>query len=178
MDPISIYERAATRAADLARGVRPEQMSLPTPCSEWDVGALLEHMAGGSAYLFGALGLDGPGGAAWPAQEAVFACVEALREPGTLDRRCMSPAGFEWSVAEAVAGTAMDQLIHTWDLGVAVGEKGDMDPELAGAIVAMFLPAMPEMGRQAGFVGAAVAVSADASAQERLLGAMGRDPAR
>ena len=105
-------------------------------------------------------------------------CVAALREPGALDRRCMSPAGFEWSVAEAAAGTAMDQLIHTWDLGVALGANGDMAPDLAEAIAGMFLPGMPEMGRQAGFVGPAVAVSPDASTQERLLGAMGRDPKR
>ena len=178
MDPISIYERAATRAAEMACGVRPEQMSLPTPCSEWDVAGLLDHMAGGSAYLFGALGVESPNGAEWPAEEAVAACLAELRAPGALDRRCTSPAGFEWSVAEAVAGTAMDQLIHTWDLGVALGENGDMAPDLAEAIAAMFLPAMPEMGRQAGFVGPAVVVAESASAQDRLLGAMGRDPAR
>lgn len=178
MDPISIYDRAATRAAEMARGVRPEQMSWPTPCSAWDVAALLDHMAGGSAYLFGALGVESPSGAEWPAEDAVAACLVELRAPGALDRRCMSPAGFEWSVAEAIAGTAMDQLIHTWDLGVALGENGDMAPDLAEAIAAMFLPAMPEMGRQAGFVGPAVVVAENASAQDRLLGAMGRDPER
>jgi hypothetical protein len=40
----------------------------------------------------------------------------------------------------------------------------------------MFLPQMPEIGRQAGFVGPAVDVAGDARAQDRLLGAMGRHP--
>ena len=40
----------------------------------------------------------------------------------------------------------------------------------------MFVPQMPEVGRAAGFVGPEVAVAADASAQDRLLGAMGRHP--
>ena len=71
----------------------------------------------------------------------------------------------------------MDQLIHTWDLGVAIGAEHGMDPELAEAIVAMFLPQMPEIGRQAGLVGPAVAVASDAPAPDRLLGAMGRNPA-
>ncbi len=106
------------------------------------------------------------------------AVVAALRVPGALDRRGPSPAGFEWSAAEAAAGTAMDQLIHTWDLAVAIGEDPAVDPEVAEAIVAMFLPGMPEVGRQAGIVGPAVAVAADAPAQDRLLGAMGRDPVR
>jgi hypothetical protein len=68
----------------------------------------------------------------------------------------------------------MDQLVHTWDLAVAVGGDRVLDPELVEAVVAMFLPQMPEVGRAAGFVGPAVDVGADASAQARLLGAMGR----
>ena len=177
MDPVTLYELAASRAAESARSVRPEQRSLPTPCSEWDVAALLEHMAGGSAYLLGALGVESVGEVAWPDAAAVEACVSALREPGALERRCMSPANHEWSVAEAAAGTAMDQLIHSWDLAVAIGADRSIDPELAEAIVAMFLPQMPEIGRQAGFVGPAVAVASDAPACDRLLAAMGRNPA-
>lgn len=178
MDPVELFERAATRAADVARTVGADQRSLPTPCAEWDVAALMDHMAGGMQYVHAALGTDGSSVAAWPDAAAVTACVEALRSPGALDRRCMSPAGFEWSVGEAAAGTAMDQLVHTWDLAVALDADRTLDPELADAVAAMFLPAMPEVGRQAGFVGAEIAVGEDASAQDRLLGAMGRDPSR
>jgi uncharacterized protein (TIGR03086 family) len=90
----------------------------------------------------------------------------------------MSPAGFEWSVAEAAAGTAMDQLIHTWDLAVAIGADRHLDREVVEAVADTFLPQMPEIGRQAGLVGPAVPVPAGASAQDRLLGAMGRNPER
>ncbi len=79
-------------------------------------------------------------------------------------------------MGEAAAGTAMDQLIHTWDLAVALGTDRTLDPAVAAAVAEMFLPHMPEMGRQAGFVGAAVKVADDAAAQDRLLGAMGRHP--
>jgi len=177
VDPVVLFERSAQGAAELARTVRDDQRSLPTPCTDWDVAALLAHMAGGMEYLHGALGTDGAG-AQWPDSAAVVACVDALGRPGALERQCMSPAGFEWSVAEAAAGTAMDQLVHTWDLAVALDADRALDPELTEAIVAMFLPAMPEVGRQAGFVGPEVAVPDGASAQERLLGAMGRDPSR
>jgi uncharacterized protein (TIGR03086 family) len=178
VDPVVLFERSAGGAAELARTVRDDQRSLPTPCTEWDVAALLAHMSGGMEYVHGALGSGGAGVAAWPNAAAVAACVDALAGPGALDRRCMSPAGFEWSVAEAAAGTAMDQLVHTWDLAVALDVDRSLDPELTEAIVAMFLPAMPEVGRQAGFVGPEVAVADGASAQDRLLGAMGRDPSR
>jgi len=40
----------------------------------------------------------------------------------------------------------------------------------------MFLPDMPERGRANGLVGPAIEVPADATAQDRLLTAMGRRP--
>ena len=176
--PLEMFERAAGAAAGLARSVRPDQLSLGTPCSEWEVAALLEHMAGGPTYLSDALGVDARSDSRWPEQGAIEAVAALLKEPGALDRRCMSPAGFEWSVAEAAAGTAMDQLIHTWDLAVALGAARTLDAEVVDAVVSMFLPQMPEVGRQAGFVGAAVEVGEGASVQDVLLGAMGRDPRR
>jgi uncharacterized protein (TIGR03086 family) len=178
MDVVMMFERAATDAASLAEQVQPDQRSAPTPCSEWDVDALVTHMAGGTAYLLNALGFVTTGDArgANSYRAAVAECVAALKAPGALDGRCISPAGFEWSIAEATAGTAMDQLIHTWDLAVAIDGSRTLDPELVDAIVAMFLPQMPEIGRAAGIVGPAVAVPADATAQDRLLGAMGRQP--
>lgn len=178
MEPSEMFERAASAASGLARSVRPDQMGLPTPCSEWDVAALLEHMAGGPMYLLGSLDVGDANVGTWPEPAAVEAVVSRLREPGSLERRCTSPAGFEWSVAEAAAGTAMDQLVHTWDLAVALGTDRTLDADVTKQIVSMFLPQMPEVGRQAGFVGPAVEVADDATPQDVLLGAMGRDPRR
>ena len=178
LDPVVLFDRAAGHAVAMAATVRPEQLHEATPCTEWDVEALLGHMVAGTGYLLGAVGLDvgtvGIDGASY--RGAVARCVEALGRPGVLDGRCLSPAGFEWSIGEAVAGTAMDQLVHTWDLAVAIGGDRRLDPDLAEACLAMFVPQMPEVGRAAGFVGPEVAVAADASAQDRLLGAMGRHP--
>ena len=177
MDSTDMYERAALNAVAVAGRVSSSQRELPTPCSEWNVSSLLEHMAGGAGYLMDAIGVAA-GGTVWPDPAAVHECVVALRRPGMLERRCMSPAGFEWSVAEATAGTAMDQLIHTWDLAVAIGGDRALDADVVEAVVAMFLPQMPEIGRRAGLVGPEVTVPAGASAQSRLLGAMGRNPER
>ena len=72
----------------------------------------------------------------------------------------------------------MDQPIRTWDLAVAIGADRHLDGEVVEAVVEMFLPQMPEIGRQAGLVGSPVPVPAGASLQDRLLGAMGRNPER
>ena len=174
MDPVVLFERSAGSAAAMAAQVRPEHQQLATPCTEWDVAALLAHMRGGTGYLLAALGGDADDDDSYGL--AVARCVGALRAPGALERKCLSPAGVEWSVGEATAGTAMDQLVHTWDLAVAIGGDRQLDPDLVDVIAATFLPHMPEIGRQAGLVGPAVAVGADASGQDRLLAAMGRRP--
>jgi hypothetical protein len=99
MDPVVVFERAATNAASMIEHVGPEQRDAPTPCSEWNVDALVSHMTDGPRYLLTALGLDrdADGATEGGHRAAVARCVEALRAPGALDRRCMSPAGFEWS---------------------------------------------------------------------------------
>jgi uncharacterized protein (TIGR03086 family) len=179
MDPVLMFERAAAAAAEAIGRVRVDQRSASTPCTEWDVDALVAHMGGGPAYLLAALGMDPASPSATDEasyRAAVSTCVASLREPGAIERRCTSPAGFEWSVADAAAGTAMDQLVHTWDLAVATGQDRSLDAEVVEAVVAMFLPQMPEVGRAAGFVGPEVVVATDASAQDRLLAAMGRQP--
>ena len=177
-DPVVLFERAGTSAVALAAQVRDDQRSAPTPCTDWDVEALLGHMVGGTGYLLTALGIESSPGVndAESYRGAMALRVESLRQPGALQIRCMSSAGFEWSVAEATAGTAMDQLVHTWDLAVAIGADRELDPEAVGAVVEMFLPQMPEIGRSAGIVGPEVPVPEGASPQDRLLGAMGRRP--
>jgi uncharacterized protein (TIGR03086 family) len=177
---VALFERATARAASVLDRVCPEQLDAPTPCAEWSVQQLVEHMVGSTDYLLGASGAAVPGRSA-PAtvsdyRDGVRRVLDALGRPGALQRRCVSPLGFEWSIAEATAGTFMDNLVHTWDLATATGQDRRLDEELVDACVAMFLPEMPERGRAAGIVGPAVEVPPQASAQDRLLGAMGRRP--
>jgi uncharacterized protein (TIGR03086 family) len=179
-DPVELYRRATERAIAVATAVRPEQLDLSTPCAEWTVQDLLDHLVGGTRYLGAALTGTEPsaptGATAEDLRAGVDSCLLALAEPGALARTCNSPLGFEWTVLEATAGTFMDVLIHTWDLATATDQPSDLDADLVDACVAMFLPDMPERGRAAGIVGPAVVVPGDAAPQERLLAAMGRRP--
>jgi len=179
-NPVDLYRSATRQTIEIAQGVAPDQLRMPTPCSEWDVQALLDHLVGGTEYLLAAM--DGRDPAprsdttAADYRAGVGAVLEGLAQPANLERTCMSPLGFEWPVGQAVAGTFMDVLIHTWDLAQATGQDTALDPLLVDACIALFLPEMPERGRQAGIIGPAVDVAPDASPQAHLLGAMGRTP--
>jgi uncharacterized protein (TIGR03086 family) len=179
-DPVELYRRATARAIEIARRVEPDQLSDPTPCSAWTVQDLLDHLTGGTEYLLAAHEQRQPaprqGTTVADFEAGVEAVLDGLAAPGALDRTCMSPLGFEWPVGHAVAGTFMDVLIHTFDLARATGQNESLDPELVEACVAMFLPDMPERGRQAGIVGPPVQIGPGAALQDVLLAAMGRRP--
>ena len=146
-DPIGLYRDATSRAIEVVEAVNEDQLDWPTPCSEWTVQQLIDHLV-----------------------------LDALVAPGAMERVCVSPLGFDWPLAQAVGGTFMDVLIHTWDLARATGQDERLDPELVQACTAMFVPEMPSRGREAGIIGPEVQISSHASAQDRLLAVMGRTP--
>jgi uncharacterized protein (TIGR03086 family) len=179
-DPVSLYRAATDRACDIVEAVRPDQLGSPTPCTDWTVQRLIDHLVGGTEYLLAAAENREPAQRTFSMgadfRLCVAAVLDALEVPGAMERTCISPLGFEWPVSQAVAGTFMDVLIHTWDLARATDQDDRLDPELVDACTALFLPHMPERGRAAGIVGPAMEVAEDATAHDRLLAAMGRRP--
>ena len=180
MDPVALFERGTRRSIEVMAKVRADQLGLPTPCREWTVQDLMDHMFGGTEYLLSAIEARPPV-AREPATvtdlaEGVAKVLDALQHDGVMTQTCVSPLGFDWPMSQAVAGTFMDNLVHTWDLATATGQSADLDEDLVDACVAMFLPDMPEHARAVGLVGPAVAVGASASPTERFLAAMGRRP--
>lgn len=177
LDPILLYRAATDRVVAVVEAVAPDQLTWPTPCSEWTVQQLIDHLIDGADYLLAAAtGADQvpAGGADY--RMRVAGVLTALEVPGALKRVCVSPLGFDWPVMDAVAGTFMDVLIHTWDLAHATGQDERLDTQLVEACAVMFLPEMPRRGREAGIVGPEVVLPEGASAQDRLLAAMGRTP--
>lgn len=68
-----------------------------------------------------------------------------------------------------------DVFMHTWDLARATGQDDRLDPEFC-AVLAEGLEGMGELLQKSGQYGPRVDVPADADAQTRLLGLIGRDP--
>ena len=69
-----------------------------------------------------------------------------------------------------------DILLHSWDLAKALGREPDLDEERCTAALAAMEP-MKQMLQDSGQFGPAVAVGHDASAQDKLMAFIGRDPA-
>lgn len=143
---IDLFILASTGFERRLRSVRPDQWHRPTPCTEWDVRQLVNHMTrgnlnyvdllgGGSAARFmrsrdaDALG-DDPLGAY---VRSVRECAEAFAGPDALSRILDYPLG-RVTGRQALAVRVTDSTIHTWDLARAVGVDDGLDPELVAWI--------------------------------------------
>ncbi|MHA6616869.1 TIGR03086 family metal-binding protein [Pseudonocardia sp. DLS-67] len=124
------------------RRVRADQWTLPTPCSEWNVRDLVNHMARGNlnyVRLIGgatsaeflrlrdadALGADPVAAYARSVRE----CAAAFAAPGAVRRTVDYPLG-RVTGRQALAVRTTDSTIHTWDLARAIGAEDTLDAGL------------------------------------------------
>ncbi|MCP2163816.1 TIGR03086 family metal-binding protein [Goodfellowiella coeruleoviolacea] len=187
VDLLEAHGRALAEFDARVRQVRPDQWEQATPCTEWSVRDLVGHLvyeqlwvpallAGqttaevGDRYEGDQLGADPVD--AW--DRAAAAARAAWTEPGVLERRVHLSYGrvpaeqYGWEMTT-------DLTVHAWDLARAVGADERLDPDLAAAVLSRTEPQV-EAWRSAGIFGPRVPVPAEAPAQDRLLGLLGRQP--
>ena len=171
------------------RAAGADQWDRPTPCEEWDVRKLVEHMVGGqrmsSMLLDGAskdevfamfatdhLGDDPVG--AWARTSADEQA--AFARPGALEMIVHHPVG-EITGAQFLGFRIMDSTLHAWDLARAVGADESLEPaavEAAWAVLEPMAPFIDKVGRFG--QGPSGEVADDAPRQLRLLDLSGRRP--
>ena len=186
MDVFTLYHRSVETWADRVNAVRPEQWDLPTPCREWSVRDLTNHVTGedrwtvplmrGSTMAEVGDGLDGDLLGDDPIRSALTAAADAttvVRETLPSDEPVHLSYGEERR-EEFVHQLAADHLVHGWDLAVATGNDPRLDPALVHEVASWFAD-REELYRSAGVVGARPAAVA-ADAQAALLAGFGRDP--
>jgi uncharacterized protein (TIGR03086 family) len=175
LDLLDLYRRASAWANQKVEGAT-EQLNARTPCDEWNVRTLLDHMLDTQRYFLGsARGED----AALPAPTP----PETLSDDPVADfaamREDMLAAYDDPDVIEktgpALGIAFSDQLLHAWDLAVATRQDTTMPEDLAEASFQMLDGRLTDEQRKGGFK-SAIEVGDDASAQDRLLAYTGRRP--
>jgi uncharacterized protein (TIGR03086 family) len=176
--------------------VHPHQWSWPTPCAEWSVRQLVNHMAQGNlnyVRLLGgaasteflrlrdadALGADPPGAYARSVRE----CAAAFARPGALEQVLDYPLG-QVTGQQALAVRTTDTIIHTWDLARAIRADDTLSPSLvtwaSNHLSEIYdglaeTPTVPQSAHRF-FAAPPGELPASASQQDRLLHQMGRQP--
>lgn len=178
---------AADAAARVVSGVTPEQFDGPTPCTEWDVRALLNHL-----ILWTSHSLERRAHGESVSEELMvtdFAAapdfaqryraqldraLAAWADPAAWDRK-LDMMGSATPAADIAALNLAEMLLHGWDLAVATGQPYTIGDD--AAVVALgAIEANVELYRQYQGFAAAVPVAETAPALDRALAASGRDP--
>ncbi len=133
--------RACARVLDevgrLVAAVGPERFGDPTPCSGWDVRALLDHLVWDNllwtSLATGAPRTDVSEDHLGRDHAAAFATAAAgslgaFSRPGLLEKRFGPAPG--WRMVEQVV---IEMLVHGWDLAAATGQPTDLAPDVAEA---------------------------------------------
>jgi len=180
---ITLHRRAVVHWAARVAAVKNDQWDAPTPCTEWSVHELVNHVVGeelwtvpllrgatiqevGSQFDGDVLG-DDPRGTARAAADEAVAVVDAMVPGGG---RVQLSYGEE-DMGEYVRQLCADHLIHGWDLAAATGGDTSMDPELVAEVGAWFVE-REAMYRGGGAIGPRASGGGDP--RSGLLAAFGR----
>lgn len=182
-----MYARALERTGEVVAGTRSEQLDDPTPCTEWDVRTLLNHLIGGCAtFAAGAEGraLDMNSPADYASGDFLEAYESAARDaraafeaPGALEREFTLTWGA--TPGSAALGLALaDAVVHGWDLAQATGQGYSIDDDIAEAIHGMTSSMMEPNGSypRGDSFAEPIDVGADATPAARMLAYLGRQP--
>jgi uncharacterized protein (TIGR03086 family) len=185
MDAAELHRRAVEGWQAKVEGVAGAQWGESTPCADWDVRALVNHVVGeelwtvplvegatledvGDRFDGDVLGAQPLRAAREAARAAVDAMTAALGGGGTV----LLSFGTV-PIEEYAAQLTADHVVHGWDLAAATGQDRSIDPEVAQHVAAWF-EEREELYRSAGAVGPRTAAADDP--QSQLLAVFGRDP--
>ena len=189
---IALLAGAISYALGVCALVRPGEMTLPTPCADWDLGTLLAHLSDSMADLeiairTGRLDLERP------PDDAGGDRVETLRDqaaqllcaaygyggPG----RLVVVGGLPLPAGLVVCTGAVEIAVHGWDVSAALGGAGCGRAGSGGVrpIPAVLATRMLRLGPllvagREGLFAVPVEVPAQASPGDRLIGYLGRRP--
>jgi uncharacterized protein (TIGR03086 family) len=189
MPGYSLVGLAATPALATVRAIGADQLTAPTPCREYDVRALINHLLFWGPSLEGAgrkTAVAPPGasdrdvdltGGDWCGALAaqLDRLVTVWREPQAWEGS--APFGGPMELPAALVGgmVLVELVVHGWDLARATGGEPRWHDEVL-AYVHHEVEQTAERGRQAGLYADPVPVPGSAPVLARTLGLTGRDP--
>ncbi len=184
-------DRALAAVQQLVDNVPDDQWTAPTPCTEWNVRELVQHMTGGNAIFATVVTRERPSGPITPEERAIdrlgddpaegFRAAgrklhDALCASGALEEEFDTPMVGMQPGAMIVHMRINELLVHGWDLARATGQPADLPEDLSEQALMMWRKRLEGRPREATPFAAERAVPDGAPASDRLAAFLGRQP--
>ncbi|USX52842.1 TIGR03086 family metal-binding protein [Lentzea sp. HUAS12] len=186
-NPLKVYEESLRTFDRLVHRIRDDQWDASTPCTEWSVRDVVNHLvsealwvphvlagqtmaAVGDRYDGDVLGDDPVG--AW--ERASAAAHAAWTVPGATTWTVHLSFG-ETPAVHYCWQMACDLALHAWDVASGIGAAQPIPEPVAEVLVNVTASRLRSVQGSA-IIGPGVPVPDDAPAVDRLLGFAGRDP--
>jgi uncharacterized protein (TIGR03086 family) len=185
MDKIELLTGVLSKTGDLMEGTKKDMQKLPTPCPDYEVADLVNHVVGWlQVFDADCNGRTYEGNASeyhckiHPATEFNAAATSLLTgwKKYGFDRK-VRMMGSEMPAETVFNMTVMEYMTHGWDLAVATGQPIPYTEQEAQATYARAVTTLPAQYRGENMPFAKIVEVADtAPAIDRLIGFMGRTP--
>lgn len=187
MDVLATMGHVLDRTGEVVDNVKDDQLGNATPCTEWTVRDVLNHITGGATMfaecvekgavpdeMLGQLMGGDNLGDDWKGSyhKAADRARAAFAIPGVLDKIVKLPFG-EMPASIALNIAIMDVITHAADIAKATGQTIDDEELLQTALEVGHQLITPEF-RRPGVFGAEQSAPADASSMDKLLAFAGR----
>jgi uncharacterized protein (TIGR03086 family) len=184
MELLDFLSQSFDHASKIVAGVSADQLSEKTPCTEWDVRALLVHMTGGMVNIgrgargeelladMNAYPLDADFGAQY--RREAERTLESWHERGLAGQVDIGAGPMPASFAASI--NLVDSATHSWDLARATGQDAELPDDLASAVLGTARGFVDDGLRRFAGIDPAIPVDSDATPTARLVAFMGRVP--
>lgn len=131
---VALFAEIVRTTGRLVDTISAEQWSVPTPCTEWDLWTLTDHLRTGQQAFTGILTGHSAARPAADFRNSATALVDAFRLPGVLERIVELPVG-------AVPGSValhlqtVEHPVHGWDIATATGRRTEFPDDAVEAAI-------------------------------------------
>jgi len=181
MQEHAFIAEAAPPTIAVVRAIRPDQFTAPTPCRDFDVRGLIEHMLQWGPALAAASrnpveSVPPEGDLRDRLERQIGQLVAAWSTPAAW-QGLTSMGGAQEMPAPVIGAMVVGEIVvHGWDLARATGQDVAWDPRLLDFLHDE-VAKTAAMGREVQAYGPEVLVPQTASPLARMLGLTGRNPA-
>ncbi|HEX2143059.1 MAG TPA: TIGR03086 family metal-binding protein [Glycomyces sp.] len=184
------FKTVTDQVAGLLARVQDERLSDPTPCEDYTVGQLLNHLIGLClAFTSAARGETGPHNDAPPEtpptslepgwrkllEERLRTLADAWSEPSAWEGEAM--AGGVSLPAEIMALVGLNEVaVHGWDLARASDQDYRLEPEVLEVLLPFVGQDADDEAAREGIYKPVVDIPEEATPQARLVALTGRNP--